>query len=330
MIKLDVTYSDYVNTSDPKYPAGKAVDASGEENTDGTPLLAKWMNDINGTRQAIIKEAFGDMSGVSGVPDDVENSDVLKAIKKITQEYTNSKIEDEAQARAQGDTDALSSAKGYADGKIGAEAQARIQGDVDTLSSANGYVNSKISAEAQARVQGDSSTLNAAKSYINQKFIKHYEKGYLQMPGMPSPLEDTSMHYSGYSWYEINYDGNFFRAKGRSAKAFSTKKLTKQQIKNGIYAFRGDEQGDAIRNITGSLGQEGNSHSVCFWDTTTITNGVGALRGGRYANWLRSNSGNYSIHFYGLTFDAARVVPTAEENRSRNLTFTFWVLIKNE
>ena len=94
MIKLDNTYSDYVNTSDPKYPAGKAVDASGEESTDGTPLLAKWMNDINGTRQAIIKEAFGDMSGVSGVPDNVENSDVLKALKKITQEYTNQKFID--------------------------------------------------------------------------------------------------------------------------------------------------------------------------------------------------------------------------------------------
>ena len=165
MIKLDVTYSDYVNTTDPKYPAGKAVDASGEENTDGTPLLAKWMNDINGTRQAIIKEAFGDMSGVSGVPDDAENSDVLKALKKITQEYTNSKIEDEERARAQGDT--------------------------NTLSSAKSYVDSKVSIEAQARSKGDADTLSSAKSYVDQKFIKHYQKGYFQMPGMLSPLEDV-------------------------------------------------------------------------------------------------------------------------------------------
>lgn len=118
MIKLDNTYSDYVNTSDPKYPAGKAVDASGEENTDGTPLLAKWMNDINGTRQAIIKEAFGDMSGVSGVPDDVENSDVLKALKKITQDYTNGKVANEAQAREQGDSDTLNLSKKYTDEKV--------------------------------------------------------------------------------------------------------------------------------------------------------------------------------------------------------------------
>ena len=158
MIKLDATYSDYVSTNDPKYPAGKAVDASGEESTDGTPLLAKWMNDINGTRQAIIKEAFGNMSSVSGVPDDVDNSDVLKALKKITQEYTN------------------------------------------------------------------------------QKFIDYYQKGYIQMPGMPSPLEDASMHYEGYSWHEVNYDGNFFRSKGRNAKAFSSKKLKKKtNQKWGLY-----------------------------------------------------------------------------------------------
>lgn len=295
MIKLDVTYSDYVNTSDPKYPAGKAVDASGEENTDGTPLLAKWMNDINGTRQAIIKEAFGDMSGVSGVPDDAENSDVLKAIKKITQEYTNSKIEDEERARAQGDT--------------------------NTLSSAKSYVDSKVSIEAQARSKGDADTLSSAKSYVDQKFIKHYQKGYFQMPGMPSPLEDTSMHYAGYSWHEVNYDGNFFRAKGRNAKAFSSKKLTKEQIKNGNYVFQDDEQGDAIRNISGSFSGSEIFHAFNGQLGAFKIEGLSAP----------GATGTYDCVGSGaVTFDASRVVPTAEENRSRNLTFTFWVLVKNE
>lgn len=269
MIKLDVTYSDYVNTTDPKYPAGKAVDASGEENTDGTPLLAKWMNDINGTRQAIIKEAFGDMSSVSGVPDDAENSDVLKALKKITQEYTNGKVANEAQARAQGDTDALSSAK----------------------------------------------------SYVDQKFIKHYQKGYLQMPGMPSPLEDTSMHYEGYSWHEANYDGNFFRAKGRNAKTFSSKKLTKEQIKNGNYVFQDDEQGDAIRNISGSFSGSEIFHAFNGQLGAFKIEGLSAP----------GATGTYDCVGSGaVTFDASRVVPTAEENRSRNLTFIYWVLLKNE
>ncbi len=270
MIKLDATYSDYVNTSDPKYPAGKAVDASGEENTDGTPLLAKWMNDINGTRQAIIKEAFGDMSGVSGVPDDVENSDVLKALKKITQEYTNGKVANEAQAREQGDADALSSAK----------------------------------------------------SYVDQKFIKHYQKGYLQMPGMPSPLEDVSMHYEGYSWHEVNYDGNFFRAKGRNARVFSSKKLTKEQIKKGNYIFQDDEQGDAIRNITGTFGTQGN-------DISNSADGAFYPKRRGYTEYGYSEA-TYWLNEVGLDFSKIEGLPIAEENRSRNLTFLYWVLVKNE
>ncbi len=268
MIKLDATYSDYVSTNDPKYPAGKAVDASGEESTDGTPLLAKWMNDINGTRQAIIKEAFGNMSSVSGVPDDVDNSDVLKALKKITQEYTN--------------------------GKVANEAQARVQGDADTLSS--------------------------AKSYVDQKFIKHYQKGYLQMPGMPSPLEDTSMHYEGYSWHEVNYDGNFFRAKGRNAKAFSSKKLTKENIENGAYILRDDEQGDAIRDIPGG------NRQACGY--TAYADCFGAIE------VIEVSAGNYYTNSKagknGWQLNIKNVVPTAEENRSRNLTFIYWVLVKNE
>lgn len=263
MIKLDATYSDYVNTSDPKYPAGKAVDASGEESTDGTPLLAKWMNDINGTRQAIIKEAFGDMSGVSGVPDDVENSDVLKALKKITQEYTNGKVANEAQARTQGDAD----------------------------------------------------TLNSAKSYVDQKFIEHYQKGHIQMPGMPSPLEDVTMHYAGYSWYEVNYRGNFFRAKGDNANPFSSKKLTKEQIKNGIYIFQDDEQPDSLKKHKHNVKVYNDGAPDGWEDHATYD-------GGMYWN-SRYNSGGNSDNM--TTWETGD-----QENRPRDLTFIYWILVKNE
>ena len=92
MIKIDRNYTDYRDDTDPKYPGGKAVDATTVEGTDGTPLLANWMNDINGTRQAIFIEAFGDINGVSGKPDNVQESDVLKAIKKITKDYTDNML----------------------------------------------------------------------------------------------------------------------------------------------------------------------------------------------------------------------------------------------
>lgn len=157
--------------------------------------------------------------------------------------------------------------------------------------------------------------------YVDQKFIKHYEKGYFQMPGMPSPLEDASMHYEGYSWYEVNYRGNFFRAKGDNANPFSSKKLTKEQIKNGNYIFQDDEQGDSIREMEGSLTGEEIFHS--FGEQSGVFEMKDLSAPGA--------TGNYSLMGTGtITFKASRVVPVAEENRSRNLTFTFWVLVKNE
>ena len=83
MIKIDQNYTDYRDDTDPKYPGGKAVNATTAESTDGTPLLADWMNDINGALQAIFIEAFGDINKVSGKPDNVQESDMLKAIKEI-------------------------------------------------------------------------------------------------------------------------------------------------------------------------------------------------------------------------------------------------------
>ena len=83
MIKFDQNYTDYRDDIDPKYPGGKAINATTVESTDGTPLLADWMNDINGALQAIFIEAFGDINKVSGKPDNVQESDVLKAIKKL-------------------------------------------------------------------------------------------------------------------------------------------------------------------------------------------------------------------------------------------------------
>ena len=83
MIKLDQEYSDFLVISAPGYPFGKAIDSTTKESVDGTPYKAVWMNDINGTRQAIIKYAYGNLATVSGVSDTADNSDVLNALLKI-------------------------------------------------------------------------------------------------------------------------------------------------------------------------------------------------------------------------------------------------------
>ena len=220
----------------------------------------------------------------------------------------------QAAATASGELTAATEAK-----KL--ELSALIQTAEEALQEKVNEAKSYIDAQLQEAMATAESKLLAK---VNNKFIEHYEKGYLQMPGMPSPLEDTSMHYEGYSWYEVNYDGNFFRAKGRNAKAFSSKRLTKEQIRNGDYIFQDDEQGDAIRNIKGKV-------KYLLYDENEKKEEAGV-----FASKTAIERGSvprlypYNYNQSEISFEASRVVPTAEENRSRNLTFTFWVLVKNE
>lgn len=180
------------------------------------------------------------------------------------------------------------------------------------LSAASAGVDESIKTKVSEMFNGEEERLLKK---VDEKFIEHYKKGYLQLPGMPSPLEDTSMHYAGYSWHEVNLDGNFFRAKGRDAKSFSAKKLTTEQIKNGSYIFQDDEQGDASRQIKGDMGGMIRFRASGPFDYSKIDY---MLNQGSYFGM-----GNYD-------FDSSRVVPTANENRPRNLTVVYWVLVKNE
>ena len=155
---------------------------------------------------------------------------------------------------------------------------------------------------------------------IDRRFIQIFQNGYIQWPGMPSPLEDTSLHFEGYSWYEVNYDGNFFRAKGRNAKAFSNKRLTKEQIKDGDYIFQDDEQGDAIRRL--------------FTKITAVMSFYKDIQGQEYQppwnmdfGW--GGTGRDKLWGVNIRRDVENPGETAEENRSRNLTFTIWVLVKD-
>lgn len=203
---------------------------------------------------------------------------------------------------------------------------------------ANAYVSSQIDEKIETKISKamageedvflakvDTKILKASEKERNEvlkKFISLYKNGYIQWPGMPSPLEDSSLHFEGYSWFEINYRGNFFRAKGENAKAFSAKRLTKEQIKDGAYIFQDDEQGDAIRNIYGETGFGYVNANAA------ISNGVFKVLNPGYTHGVVTQGiSNSSMSL--LSFQAALVVPTAEENRSRNLTFTIWVLVKD-
>ena len=72
------------------------------------------------------------------------------------------------------------------------------------------------------------------------------------------------------------------------------------------------EQGDAIRNITGTYQSYYNTNAS---EKTGAFYNAGSTRGGSGGNAAES----------ALGFDASRVVPTASENRVKNIAFLYIV-----
>ena len=99
MIKLDIDYTDYRDDTDPNYPGGKAVDSEEEDSYDGTPYKADWMNDINGFRQALYKDAFGGLESISKLPDHANESDSMKALYELFA-LRKTKLKDEIESDA--------------------------------------------------------------------------------------------------------------------------------------------------------------------------------------------------------------------------------------
>ncbi|EMN1419562.1 tail fiber protein [Klebsiella aerogenes] len=73
-------------------------------------------------------------------------------------------------------------------------------------------------------------------------------------------------------------------------------------------------QGDAIRNITGSINAVGGEGGALYFKSTPAN-----------TSWVHWGGDNtfHDVMSYG--FDASRVVPTASENRPRNIAFNFIV-----
>ena len=78
----------------------------------------------------------------------------------------------------------------------------------------------------------------------------------------------------------------------------------------------GSAQGDAIRNITGSI-DTGSHNGQQLFDEATAT-GVFAISRKQWKKWT-GDSGDGGNNPAAFDFDASRVVPTAAENRPRNI-----------
>ena len=75
----------------------------------------------------------------------------------------------------------------------------------------------------------------------------------------------------------------------------------------------GSAQGDAIRNIAGDLGGTESRSPI-----------NGAFSRGKYNGGFNGNGGR----IYATNFDASRVVPTANENRPKNIALMY--IIKHD
>lgn len=89
MLKYDKSYSEYNNGPSDDYPNGSAVNATSEDNIDGTPYVAGFFNDVIGFFQAAFYDVFGRGAAVSGVPENANKSDVWSAIKKYIDDSTD-------------------------------------------------------------------------------------------------------------------------------------------------------------------------------------------------------------------------------------------------
>jgi phage-related tail fiber protein len=84
----------------------------------------------------------------------------------------------------------------------------------------------------------------------------------------------------------------------------------------------GSYQGDAIRNITGSIDasqQPGPCQSFGEINSASIT---GAFEG-IWSSQANTRDGDYSTMLRGFIFNASRVVPTGSDNRPKNVYVTY-------
>src|SRR5690625_1482405 len=127
---------------------------------------------------------------------------------------------------------------------------------------------------------------------------------YTQYPGTDTP----STLFGGTWTLMFNDEGVFFRTEGQGASSFG-----------------GGVQGDAIRNIQGDFHVRSirNMADDGFVTLPIASAGVFSLNKGSgtlNTTWANKSSTKSDR----ISFNASNVVPTASENRPRNLTIRVW------
>ena len=192
MNRYDYNYSQYYKEPDEDYPVGSAVNSTNEDSLDGTPILAKFFNDVIGFMQAVFFGVNGKDAEVTGEPETARKSDVWNAIKKhvadsITalKDLLTAKIEDEAGARQAAD-DGLTVRIDGIDAKIPAQASTENQ-----LADKN-FVNSSIATNT-AFFLGTFDSIDRLNAYAGTKT----NNDYAFVTGVD---ESGNVLYNRYKW----------------------------------------------------------------------------------------------------------------------------------
>ena len=73
---------------------------------------------------------------------------------------------------------------------------------------AKNYIDSQLQEIRDFVKTKTDKTESNSRIIVDEKFIEHYKRGYMQLPGTPSPREDASMYYRGYSWIKHSEKGS--------------------------------------------------------------------------------------------------------------------------
>lgn len=96
----------------------------------------------------------------------------------------------------------------------------------------------------------------------------------------------------------------------------------------GNSAALGVTQGDAIRNITGSVYGSGDSYDEFFGDDSISASGAFSVSNYRYQQGVSNTGDRAANRPQSFVFDASRVVPTSNENRPMNRAVRYLIRAK--
>ncbi|MGL4982537.1 MAG: hypothetical protein ACRC4W_06780 [Treponemataceae bacterium] len=316
MQKLDKNYSQYTDVGDPNFPYGKAIDSSGGGSFDGTPILSNLINSFHGSLSALFYEAFKDITREpSGVPDNIDNSDIRDAVKEIIKQSRSASVKE----RMITSNTTLSN--------IDYNYSYVVEGGSEILLTDAFFVLTEIKikneTEEEVFVKQGTDVVAIIKSnktvlfqwdgndWINKDFEALKLVIYERLPHFPEPTHPEMYGMSVGNWINISplYAAAFKRIEGTNGD-------------HRAVTFGGFQE-DAIRNITGEFRALDNSSIAPTYYNTQNT---GFCKSGTRDGYT-GIAFVHDIHKFGrnLIFDASLVVSTDTDNHPYNMTTQIWV-----